>query len=477
MQLTAAGTLPVDVYFQTGVVYRIEIRAGNTQADALIWLIESYTPSEGSGSNITTASLASDNQITNPQFSLVNFATSLDITSAGTYSVAPGWDLVLEGSGTAVVTREALTSSSANETNAPYVLRLDILGWTNRYLRQRFNQNGMLWAGLYISTSITAKVDATNANISATLVDSNGTDLAIVLESAQLTASYAEYTYVTPNVLPATTNPDTPPAAYIEYRLALPSSIDVSLSSVQVVASSDDLEFTYEQDTIDRQIDHTYHLAYPIVPIGTIIDYAGFTPPAHYLLCDGGAYNRITYKLLFNILTTTEDVSLTNTVATFTVVSSDNYHIGMAIEGDGIPAATTISNISGATITMSAAATATATSTVRFFAWGAGDGSTTFNTPDLREYVTAGANGSLFGTGLNAVGYKGGASTLALSSSNLPPHTHTYTHYTTNNFGSAGGTSFFITNGTSNTSDGGFANTPISLVQKTANVFKYIRYE
>src|ERR1700679_1616667 len=73
IQLLANGTMPVDVFFSPNTVYRIEIRQGPTQADALIYLVENYVPSgEGVvppiviGSNI-------ENQLTNTQFFNVDF--------------------------------------------------------------------------------------------------------------------------------------------------------------------------------------------------------------------------------------------------------------------------------------------------------------------------------------------------------------------------------------------------------------------
>jgi len=91
----------------------------------------------------------------------------------------------------------------------------------------------------------------------------------------------------------------------------------------------------------------------------------------------------------------------------------------MHIEGTGVAAAATIANIVGTTITMSANATATGPSVVRFFAWGAGDGTLTFNVPNLQGFTTAGANGTLF-PGSNGVGLSGGTSTHILTTSEIP---------------------------------------------------------
>ena len=81
-------------------------------------------------------------------------------------------------------------------------------------------------------------------------------------------------------------------------------------------------------------------------PIGTVIDWAGAgAPPASYLECDGSAVSRTTYVNLFNVLGTT---------------------------------------------------------------WGSGDGSTTFNVPDLRRRTTMGAGGTGSATISNSVGSVGG---------------------------------------------------------------------
>lgn len=53
--------------------------------------------------------------------------------------------------------------------------------------------------------------------------------------------------------------------------------------------------------------------------------------------------------------------------------------------------------------------------------FGAGDGSTTFNVPDVRDRFLAGAGGSL------AHGATGGAATRALTTTELPAHAHTAT--------------------------------------------------
>ena len=61
--------------------------------------------------------------------------------------------------------------------------------------------------------------------------------------------------------------------------------------------------------------------------------------------------------------------------------------------------------------------------------WGSGDGSTTFNKPDLRGRTLAGADARAtptLGASLNAVGETGGAAEVALTVEQMPSHRHSF---------------------------------------------------
>ncbi len=260
------GTLPNDIYFEPGKAYRLEFRQGDTQADPLIYEVNNYIPPSGGDTPVDNTSSHTDNQITNPQFSLINFENPQTITGTNPdpIELAPGWTLLVAGTGTVDIERVALNNSNQNPTNAPYALRLTLSGWTTDsvILRQRFDQNGMLWTSqdtreMFVASSVTARMEGAPQNIIATLVDSNDDLLATVLDTTPVSGTWTEYT--DHGQMAITQNPDTPPAAYIDYRLALPSNADIYLTSFQLISLDEERDVLFEQDSTERQVDHTFH--------------------------------------------------------------------------------------------------------------------------------------------------------------------------------------------------------------------------
>ncbi len=267
IQFLANGTLPIDIFWDPNVVYRLEFRHNlgidpPSQADPLIYLVEDYVPGSGGSSPIDAIGIFTENQMTNPQFSIVNFNTPFiltNVTDPDPIEVGPGWFLVLEGTGNVTLEVTPLNAALENPTNAPYALHVELSGnWTgNPTLRQRFSQNGMLWSGKYVSSSVTARIQGSPQEISARLVDSMGTVLASVLSPVVVDSAFNEFSDY--GLVPDTTNSDLPPAAWVDYELLLPTDVDIYLTSFQVIASAIPTAFPYEQDTIDRQDDHTWH--------------------------------------------------------------------------------------------------------------------------------------------------------------------------------------------------------------------------
>jgi microcystin-dependent protein len=121
------------------------------------------------------------------------------------------------------------------------------------------------------------------------------------------------------------------------------------------------------------------------IPVGMLAPFAATTAPANWLACDGSAVSRTTYGTLFDAITIQRAGSTTNGSAVVTGISSTaDLHVGMPVEGSGIPASTRILTVDSASqVTLDQNATATATPTLRWYPWGNGDGSTTFNAPDM----------------------------------------------------------------------------------------------
>lgn len=93
---------------------------------------------------------------------------------------------------------------------------------------------------------------------------------------------------------------------------------------------------------------------------GVVMQFAGATAPQGYLLCDGASVSRSIYSTLFSVIGT---------------------------------------------------------------AYGAGDGSTTFNVPNMKGRVPVGLDSA--DADFNTLGKTGGAKTHTLAESQIPPHAHT----------------------------------------------------
>lgn len=457
-----------------------------------------YIPEQGNDEVLSVIT----NELSNPQFIEVLFDMStgsytynVNAVSDNVISIAPDWDLIVSAPAAGTITVSQLTpTGSLNVISNPgTLLSISSAGLTKLQLRQRIYGSPNLWGSGYLSATFVAKTySGTAVSLNMFYSQSNGTVVDQLLISASLPASGAYDEFQGSALIPASNSVGTYPSAYIDIYFDIPLSIQIDITSVLVAftGSTSIDNINYDQESNARQIDHLYHYAYPIVPIGAIIDVATFTTPLHFYDCDGAAKNRISDYKLFSAMTTTETVSLTNTVGTFTVVDSTKYAIGMKIEGTGLdPAGATITNIVGTTVTFSPVATATVSSTVTFFIAGNGDGSTTFNVPDLRGFTTAGSgvpNGfSLFSS--YGVGGTGGASTHAITINEMPSHAH----------GPALGTNFLIAGGpvslaspvagasisgqpTTGFTGGGSPGGPgesFSIIQPTTLMRKCIRYQ
>ena len=442
----------------------------------------------------TTVLSAITNEISNPQFAVVNFDTTT--ASSFTYTltagadqvldVAPDWSLVASvgSSGTVTVSQTAPAGSLNVPNNPATLLKISSTGVSSLRLRTRLTGSPNLWGSGFLSAFFIAKTfSGTPVVLNMYYSQSNGTVVdQQFLPAATLPSSGSYTSYNSTVSIPVSNSSDTFPNAYVDIYFDIPLGVEVEISSIMLAYNEENEipELQYDQESVARQIDHLYHYAYPIVPVGTIIDFAGFSAPTHYVTCDGAPYSRVGLYRLFSTITTTETVTLANGVNTFTVADSTLYYIGMKLEGIGITAGTNIANIVVNTITMSNVATFTGSSIVRFFIGDVGDGSTTFNVPDLRGYVVAGSG---LPTGFSLLstygaGNTGGSSLHTLTAAQLPPHSHTYTNAATAgaSYIFAGGATL-TTNAAAATGNGPGTSSPFNIVQPTILMRKCIRYQ
>lgn len=149
-----------------------------------------------------------------------------------------------------------------------------------------------------------------------------------------------------------------------------------------------------------------------LVPSGSVMNFAGISAPTGWLVCNGSAVSRTTYSSLFAALVTVLG-TVTVTIASPGVFTKTSHGL---IVGDGVAFSTTGALPTGLTAntlyyvqsvptgnTFTVAATRggsaiattgsqSGTHTLTFAPFGVGDGSTTFNVPDLRGRVTMGTD-------------------------------------------------------------------------------------
>jgi hypothetical protein len=278
IQFYPNGTLPDNMYFDPNLVYRIEIRQGNSQLDPLIYEINNFVP-EGSNSVITDLTLLNaENQISNPTFSQVNFTTppmgalpTLTITTAGTYDIAPGWQLVLTGIGGSTTLTQLIYSADQNNpptaANTPaYALKIANAGWTTAFLRQRFNNNGGIWVNGAVSMSMVAQAVGGNVLIAMTYAPQSppGTAVPVVLPTVVQTGSYQKISGIV-NVGPST-NSNLSNVSYVDMLITLPPNGTIDISDVQVVGQDNALPTPitispppFQEISEERMIDHLFH--------------------------------------------------------------------------------------------------------------------------------------------------------------------------------------------------------------------------
>lgn len=198
---------------------------------------------------------------------------------------------------------------------------------------------------------------------------------------------------------------------------------------------------------------------------GEIATCALRTAPAGWLLCNGAAVSRSTYSALFAALMpslgtftitiaspglitlnshgleTSQGVYITTTGALPTGLTTNTQYFVIKNDANSFWLATSQANADAGT-KINTSGSQSGTHTLVFCPTGVGDGSTTFNVPDLRGRVIVGLDASQ--TEFNTLGKNIGSKTHTLTINEMPSHDHDIRYS-----GSAGGTASMTTGATS----------------------------
>lgn len=165
--------------------------------------------------------------------------------------------------------------------------------------------------------------------------------------------------------------------------------------------------------------------------VGTIKPWGGMIAPNQYMFAAGQAIARTDYPDLLTAITILSNVVCTAGSPTLTgVADTTQIGPGAKVESQCLPPGATVVSTTSTTVTLDTNAAVTAATQARFYPWGNGNQSTTFNLPDLRGRVLAGRdnmNGAVagvltsefYGTNPDAIGTKGGGQSIALLLSNM----------------------------------------------------------
>ena len=219
------------------------------------------------------------------------------------------------------------------------------------------------------------------------------------------------------------------------------------------------------------------------MPTGAIMPFAAISPPTGYLLCDGSAVSRSTYSALFSTITPSRG-TITVTIASPAVVtlSAHGFQTGDIIyltTTGALPTGLTINtlyyviNVTSSTFRLATSAanaavptpintsgTQSGTHTLFHCPYGLGDGTTTFNVPNMLQRIPMMAGSTGAGLTARVIGTTYGTETHTLAAANIPTLTvgdmsanSTHTH----NLVTVGGSQLGLMALGFNTTGGGYA--------------------
>lgn len=205
---------------------------------------------------------ASDNQISNPQFSDILFdptGTTYSVSGPNVITqIAPDWYVKTNGTGTFSVNQVSITSTTI-PTSPSYALQIEALSVTDVKLFQRFNQSPRIFANSFVSASVTcASQDALQHNLQLNYIPSTGD--AHQLVSITTTTDNQFNQFIGNAQIDGVINSDAPDVGYVDISLSIPVGAIVQLTSFQFLSAQNEFSFIdYIEETKSRQEDHLFH--------------------------------------------------------------------------------------------------------------------------------------------------------------------------------------------------------------------------
>ncbi len=225
--------------------------------------VEQYTrdavPSLTDTNDPTREDNSIKNELTNSQFVEVNFNGKQPITytfvaaPSEVINIAPGWDIVVTGTGSLTLTRVSVAGSANIVTNPPYVLNILASNLTTVFLRQRLSNNPGIWTSGFISGYFIAESQDVNQHtIELSYQSSSGGP---VTEIASTVASSGGFSEAKGTVeLTDSTNPSNADTGFADIIVSIPGTSHIRVSSFQVVGlNTNEQGVLYDEDTVNRQ--------------------------------------------------------------------------------------------------------------------------------------------------------------------------------------------------------------------------------
>ena len=262
---------PTDAVQGALELYFVQVYAANPPiSDGSLQLTrEAWPPGLTNSTNPIELFQDSTNELANPQFVQVNFTglTSFvyNVSGAATVtSIAPGWDIVTNDSGTVTVTQIALAVNPL-DSNPPYALDINSTGITSLILRQRLYHSPRLLANGFISGYMTAaSLDGASHALSMFIQYSTDTALQVFNYFTTNDTTFTAPPVNARTIPTPTISVDTAVLGYTDVYIVIPPLAHLQISSLQLLGVQN-ITSTSEfiQESSERQVDHLFHYYNP----------------------------------------------------------------------------------------------------------------------------------------------------------------------------------------------------------------------